>query len=65
MNKKNIKTGLNPNGKKKIPAGWIATRKAAYKQARIEQYKKMRDAVPTDEQTAIMSRKAEIVRIHS
>ncbi len=64
VKKKTIKDGLNPKKKARIPAGWVSSRKKAYKQFRIDQARKMRERVPTDDEILIHARKLEIMRLH-
>ena len=64
MKKSTIKKELNPTKKFKIPAGWVSTRRKAYKAFRIEQARKMRDRVPTEAEQAIIKRKHEIMALH-
>lgn len=64
MKNSTIKKGLNPNKKKRIPAGWVASRKKAYDEDRIARHARMRNRVPTDAEQAIIRRKLEIMSSH-
>ena len=51
--------------KKKIPAGWVTSRKRAYKAHRIAQYEKMNNKQPTIQELEILRQRQVIKDKHN